>query len=71
MTFVFYVARQMEDVMAKIKTRVAADNVPESVIKRLIATALRDMVSESALVRQCLEKGLPPWKDVKNFYPKA
>lgn len=55
----------------KIGKRVAADNVPEELMKRLIGASERDMVGVSAEVRKCLDEALPPFKQVKKFYDIA
>jgi len=55
----------------KIKTRVAADNVPEELIKRLSGFCEREMISESVAIRHALNDKLPPLKEVSVFYNKA
>ncbi len=55
----------------KIKTRVTADNVPETIMKRLIGKAEMEMVGESAIVRKLLDENLPPLSEVDFFYNRA
>ena len=54
--------------MPKLNTRVAADNIPEELMKRLMGTAERDMLSVSDIVRKSLNESLPPLQQVKKFY---
>jgi hypothetical protein len=51
--------------------RIAVDNIPLELIKRLIGAAEKDMVGISAKVRQVLDETLPPLGEVKNFYVRA
>jgi hypothetical protein len=57
--------------LKKIKTRVAADNIPENLMKRLMGKAEMEMVSESAIIRKILTENLPALEDVEVFYFKA
>lgn len=57
--------------MEKIKTRVAADNVPEELMKRLAGYCEREMISESVAIRFALNDLLPPLEEVKIFYEQA
>ena len=55
----------------QIKTRVTADNVPETIMKRLIGKAEMEMVGESAIVRKLLDENLPPFSEMEFFYQRA
>ncbi len=55
----------------EITTRVAAENVPEEIKKRLIGKAEMEMVGESAVIRKILDDNLPPFSEVEFFYNRA
>lgn len=52
--------------------RAATENMPPELEKRLVATAQREMVGKSAIIRKCLNEGLMPWSaDAEFFYKQA
>jgi len=50
--------------------RAATENMPEQLERRLIATAEKEMVGKSAIIRKCLNEGLMPWNEEADFFYK-
>jgi len=62
---------RQQSVRATLSSKLTVENVPESLMQRLIGMAQRDGVCLSAIVRMCLDAGLPEFRSVRRHYEEA
>ncbi len=56
---------------SRLSTTLTTQNIPEDLMMRLVGTAERDKAGISAVVRMCLDQGLPSLRDIRGHYDQA